>query len=270
MSNLGQRVATAVILIPIVVGVILLLPWPWVGALFGLLVLAAAWEWTHLAGWQHRGIRAAYLVATGLLLMATTFLQSAIALIVVGSAVLWWCWALAQVIRLQRGGEYARRGTVSWALTGWILLVPSWLALVQLHQRGGGAALVLMLMVLVWSADIGAYFAGRAYGRRKLASRVSPGKSWEGVAGGTVVALMAAFGYALAFVDQALALFMVVALLTVAVSILGDLTESVFKRESDVKDSGSLLPGHGGVLDRVDSLTAAAPVFWLGTVAVGF
>jgi phosphatidate cytidylyltransferase len=130
---------------------------------------------------------------------------------------------------------------------------------------------VLYLLVLIWTADSGAYFAGRRWGRRKLARHVSPGKSWEGVAGalvlggGFALACGAGFGYA----GPALALFTLIGLATVAVSVLGDLFESLVKRYRDVKDSGGLLPGHGGILDRIDSLTAAAPFFAAGIALLG-
>ena len=273
MSNLIQRLLTAVVLIPLVVAAILYLSWIWMGLLFGLALLAAAWEWTHLAGWQQLGIRLSYLAATAAVLALSTQLPPAWVLWVSLLTVAWWLYAFSRVIAVQRGAKMQGRSPLAWWLTGWILVVPPWLALVELHRDGGrGPVLVLIIMVLVWLADIGAYFAGRTFGKRKLAVNVSPGKSWEGVAGGAALALIggATYGWLelpgslLAFIA-----FMVLCAITVAVSVLGDLTESLFKRESNVKDSGGLLPGHGGVLDRIDSLTAAAPFFYVGTVVLG-
>ena len=122
------------------------------------------------------------------------------------------------------------------------------------------------MFVLVWAADSGAYFSGRAFGKRKLAPKVSPGKSWEGVAGGLITALVLAFVFIHFFGDalvgeRNITGFVILSVATVAISVLGDLTESMFKRESGVKDSSQLIPGHGGVLDRIDSLTAAVPFF---------
>jgi phosphatidate cytidylyltransferase len=145
-------------------------------------------------------------------------------------------------------------------------LVPVWLALVRLHEQG--PQLMLFLLLLVVAADIGAYFAGRALGKHKLAPRVSPGKTWEGVGGGLVAAaMMAAFG--VWWFDMDAVPFMALCIVVAIASVVGDLTESMFKRHAGLKDSGNLLPGHGGVLDRVDSVTAAAPVFLIGLERLG-
>jgi phosphatidate cytidylyltransferase len=143
----------------------------------------------------------------------------------------------------------------------------SWcLALARLHAHG--PQLLLFLFLLVVAADVGAYFAGRRFGRNKLAPRVSPGKTWEGVLGGFVAAaLLAAFGVWWFAVDAPR--FLGLCMIVVVASIIGDLTESLFKRHAGLKDSGTLLPGHGGLLDRVDSVTAAAPVFLVGLERLG-
>ncbi len=149
---------------------------------------------------------------------------------------------------------------------GGLLLAGAWVAVVGLHRASEGPALVLFLFVLIWLADSGAYFAGRAFGRHKLSPAVSPGKTWEGAAGGLAGALLAALVLVLGGFAGALPLaaFVALSLLVALVSIGGDLWESRLKREAGVKDSGSLLPGHGGMLDRIDSLIAAAPVYALG------
>ena len=123
--------------------------------------------------------------------------------------------------------------------------------------------LIVAVMVLVWAADIGAYFSGKTFGRRKLAPRVSPGKSWEGLIGGLITSLLITLCVGLyhGWSPRELALALLGAALVVVISVVGDLTESMFKRSSGIKDSSQLLPGHGGVMDRIDSLTAAVPVF---------
>lgn len=156
---------------------------------------------------------------------------------------------------------------------GPIVLTPLWTALVALHGNGeDGPSSVLFLMILIWVADSGAYFAGRQWGRNKLAPVISPGKTWEGVYGAVFGALIC--GLLLAWYRSDIEGFhwlVPVCVITVLMSVVGDLFESVMKRKMDMKDSGTLLPGHGGVLDRIDSLTAAAPVFVLGLqLAIGF
>jgi phosphatidate cytidylyltransferase len=156
-------------------------------------------------------------------------------------------------------------------VSGLLVLIPAWAGLVWIHQLSRGPYLVLFLLVLIWIADSGAYFAGRRWGRRKLAPLVSPGKTREGaygaLAGGLLWGGVLAALYGVSVPQQGC--LVLLCLLTVVASIVGDLYESLSKRERGVKDSGSLLPGHGGILDRIDSLTAAAPVFALGLHLIG-
>ncbi len=155
------------------------------------------------------------------------------------------------------------------ALAGLPVLVPAWLALSYLHRvPERGPQLTLFLLLLVFAADIGAYFAGRAFGRLKLAPQVSPGKTWEGVIGGLSSAALIAYAGALWFKFDTIAI-LGLGCAVALVSVVGDLTESMFKRHVGLKDSGAILPGHGGMLDRLDSITAAAPVFALGMVWLG-
>ena len=154
---------------------------------------------------------------------------------------------------------------------GLAVLAPAFVALARLQISAGGFArgpvMVLWLILMVCAADIGAYTAGRAFGRRKLAPRVSPGKTWEGAAGGLLmVALVAAGG---AFYFGLPPLTVVFGCGVGIFSVIGDLTESMFKRAASLKDSGTLLPGHGGLLDRIDSVTAAAPLYALGLFGSG-
>jgi phosphatidate cytidylyltransferase len=152
------------------------------------------------------------------------------------------------------------------------VLVPSFVALSRLQVSGGGFArgpqILLWMLLLVFAADIGAFFAGRRWGRRRLAPRVSPGKTWEGALGGLVTVAVVAVCGALHF-GSSVAAGVVFGCAVGIFSIVGDLTESMFKRSAGLKDSGSLLPGHGGILDRIDSVTAAAPLYALGLFGSG-
>ena len=145
-------------------------------------------------------------------------------------------------------------------LAGWLVLVPAGAALAALHARPGGPALVMTLLAVVWAADSGAWLAGRRFGRTRLAPRVSPGKTWEGVAGGLLAGAAAGAAAAWWFPLTSWVLLLA-AVLAAGASVVGDLYESLCKRRAGVKDSGRLLPGHGGLLDRIDGLTAAAPVY---------
>lgn len=281
MSSLQRRLLTAAVLIPLVVWVVLALPTPYLAGLLGLLALGGAWEWACLMGWTSALARWSFVASVGaglavLALVATPGTTSPLAVPLMTVALVWWAAAVVWVVRVQSGADAGfPRATAVRVLVGWLVLVPAWAALVELHGSGDdGPARVMFLMLLIWTADSGAYFAGRRWGATRLASRVSPGKTWEGVAGGAAaVALLTLAALAVLHVPgPRTVLFVLLCLLTVPVSILGDLAESLFKRMAGVKDSGRLLPGHGGVLDRVDSLTAAAPFFtlglyWLGTGA---
>jgi phosphatidate cytidylyltransferase len=179
-------------------------------------------------------------------------------------AAVWWLVAFVWLaLRAQSGGRLAA------AIVGFLVLVPAGIGLshlVTLHPHG--QLLLLYLLVLIAAADVGAYFGGRTFGRRKLAPHVSPGKTWEGFAAGMLAA--ATVGVAGAFLfDMSFWPWLFLCELVALVSVVGDLTESMFKRHVGLKDSGKLLPGHGGILDRIDSLTAAAPTFLLGLLALG-
>ena len=273
MSSLVKRVVTGSILATIVAAATLALPSFWFALLIAAFVLVGAWEWSGMAGWPSPGQRLAYSVASLLVLFATAGLGESEAGMwaVLLAGLTWWLVALAWVVRAQQGlGVDAFEHVPVRLLVGWLILAPAWGAIVYLHSATeSGPWLVLYLIFLIATADSAAYFVGRRLGRRRLASNVSPGKSLEGVAGGLLavavlaitVALLADFSRPLSFV--------VLSMTTALVSILGDLTESVIKRRAGLKDSGSIVPGHGGILDRIDSITAAAPLFVLGCLWQG-
>lgn len=258
---LKQRIITALILLPIALGGFFLLNGGDFALFIGFVVTLGAWEWARLAGLVAQPLRIAYaaVVAGGLMLL---YLMPDLAPWVLGASVIWWALATWLVLTYPRSNELWSSAACR-LLIGLLVLLPAWQGLVLLKHWPLGNWLILAVMVLVWAADIGAYFSGRAFGKRKLAPQVSPGKSWEGVYGGLVVSLLITLGVGLARgwgIGQIL-LGLLGAVVVVMSSVVGDLTESMFKRREGIKDSSNLLPGHGGVLDRIDSLTAAIPMF---------
>ncbi len=263
---LKQRVITALILAPAVLGLVLYLSPAHFAWFIAAVVALGAWEWAQFCGCQNPLQRVVYAVAVVLGLYISAMLPASW---VLSAAMLWWLFAMWLIVRFPAASDLWRPPLVR-ALLGLLVLVPFWQALVVLRQASFVPApeftalwLILYVLLLVWIADIGAYFSGRAWGKAKLAPRVSPGKSWAGVWGGLVLVLAYAFA-----VSQYLSLsllyslvFILVSLVVAVVSVVGDLNESMFKRVSGLKDSSQLLPGHGGILDRIDSLTAAVPVF---------
>ena len=266
-SALGQRVVTAVLLAAVVVGVLMLLAPAVALPVIVCVFLAAAWEWAGFAGETSTIERAVYVVA-----VAATL------------AILWGLTrsprrlAPVAVVDFAPGGSArrsgsgwvpARGGTRAALLAGFFVLAPAAVALAHLVLiEPHGRELLLFLVVLVAAADVGAYFGGRRFGRRKLAPFVSPGKTWEGLVSGLLAAAVIAVGGAALFA-MPWAKWLLLCVAVALVSVIGDLVESMFKRRAGLKDSGSLLPGHGGVLDRIDSLTAAGPVFLLGLHSAG-
>lgn len=259
---LRQRIVTALVLAPLVLLVIFWVPHGVLMAVLALLVLAGAWEWSAFPGFASPAARLAYVAV----IAASVALTWASGTGIDRSALLycalaWWmvalCWVAIFPGHMNRGGA---------ALAGALVLVPAWLALVQLHNFN--PQWILFLLLLVVAADVGAYFCGRRFGRHKLAPQVSPGKTWEGVAGGLLSASVMA-GIGVYWFNVQPMPFIVLCAVVVIASILGDLTESLFKRHAGLKDSGTLLPGHGGVLDRIDSVTAAAPFFVVGAKQFG-
>lgn len=261
---LKQRIITALLIGLPVIAALLLLPNQIMILLFAVVVLLAGWEWSALVQLRSRTARVAYLAVliccmglSWLYVRANEQLQ-----LFLGCVLLWWLVALMWIL--------IRPLSVSQtlaALAGLLVLAPAWLTLTLL-QTHLGPQWVLFLVVMVVFADIGGFMFGRKFGHSKLAPQVSPGKTWEGVAGGLLLSMVVALVGSRWLVMPGVS-FMLLCLLTVMVSVVGDLTESLFKRHAGLKDSGSLLPGHGGVLDRIDSISAAAPVFLAGLIYLG-
>ena len=258
---LKQRIITALILLPIALCGFFLLEGTGFALFIGLVVTLGAWEWARLAGFTAQSARIVYATLVALLLFFMHVLPG-LAPWVLGAAVLWWLLATFLVLTYPRTGEYWA-SAASKLVIGLLILLPAWQGLILIKQQPLGNWLIMAVMVLVWGADIGAYFSGRAFGKRKLAPQVSPGKSWEGVYGGLLLSLLitAVVGFVRDWSGVQVLLGLIGAAIVVSLSVVGDLTESMFKRQSGIKDSSNLLPGHGGVLDRIDSLTAAIPVF---------
>ncbi|WP_373778789.1 phosphatidate cytidylyltransferase [Glaesserella sp.] len=283
---LKERVLSAIVLIALaLVALFWLSPLPFTIVLSAIIVLAM-WEWAQFAGFKRPIARAIVaFVATCLLFFpivaGTSYIQAARFLtnettpfLFVGC--IWWIVAFYLVITYPNSANIWAKSVSAKFIFGFCTLVPFLLGTLALRfyqyniDQHQGTYLLLYVFLLVWGADSGAYFVGRTFGKHKLAPKVSPGKSWEGAIGGVLtsgiiafiflqIAPINVFGKELATVP-----FIILSIITVAISILGDLSESMFKRQAGIKDSSNLIPGHGGILDRIDSLTAAVPVFATG------
>ena len=269
-----QRVVTALVLLPALLALVWFAPTSAVFAVFALAGALIAWEWSGLMRLPSPALRQGYAAAVGLILVLAWFTplraQALVWLLV--PAALWWL----LVPLLFRGfpGNLQRRPipTLPMGLLGMLLVVATILSLAWVHALPGGPLKLLYVFFLVFAADTGAFLAGRSFGRRKLAPAISPGKTVEGAIGGIVLcAAWALTGgvYAFGVAGTGLWWLLGLSLFVAAGSIVGDLAESMFKRVSGIKDSGSLLPGHGGLLDRVDSILAAAPLMVLGLIVTG-
>ena len=255
-----QRIITAVVALLALLLVLFYLPGEVALAVIVAVMLAGAWEWSAFLGVPGKTARIAYVVIIAGLLAAVTIFEVDAAIIFKVSLA-WWILALVWTFFFPTPIP----GFVRW-LSGMLVLVPLFLALVILYNAA--PELLLFALLIVWVADTGAYFAGKALGRVKLAPAISPGKTWEGVIGG-LLAVVVLTVLRSTWADTDLAVFIPFCLAVASISIVGDLTVSMFKRTAGLKDSGSLFPGHGGVLDRIDSVAAAAPLFALGLGWVG-
>lgn len=265
---LKTRILTAIVLIVVTLAALFLLPPRGWGAVTLVVVAVAAREWANLCGYPK--LAAAAFVAVPLAIGAGLLMSfapdsgwpAAVTLVACGAATLFWM-VMAPV---WLAGAWRVGSKLALAVTGWLVLLAWWVALVEIQARS--PALLLAAMAIVWIADTAAYFSGRAFGRRKLAPTVSPGKTWEGVYG----ALAATAVYAVAMLwlapdllhartrtPLAVATWVGLVLALTALSVVGDLFKSLLKRQRGIKDSGHILPGHGGVIDRIDALLAVMP-----------
>ncbi len=261
---LRTRLITAVISLAILGAVLFAVPAVVALSVIGLLVLAGAWEWSGFLGLAATSGRISYVALIAAMMAVMTFVIPEQSELLLGVACVWWLGAFIWTFFFPTPIPAATR----W-VCGALVLVPLFVALRVLY--GLDPLLLLFSLLIVWAADIGAYFVGRRFGRVKLAPSISPGKTWEGVFGGLIMVVILTFVWA-HFRDVGVAVLLPFCLGVAALSIVGDLTVSMFKRTVGLKDSGNLFPGHGGVLDRVDSISAAAPLFvigvdWLGLFA---
>lgn len=281
---LKQRIITAIIMTAVVVLAILFLSIPQLAFFLLLLVVMGAWEWSRLSGLSNYVARAIYVFAV--IFLALLFVDwSSLSLVIPA-----WLAQLKSVLSLQlfTVRDYLGAAGVFWAiallwvktypmsakiwgaawfrlLMGLFILVPMWLALLSIRGMENGIVYIFILLGIVTAADTGAYFTGRAWGNAKLAPTVSPGKSWAGFWGGLVASLLFCSIIWLSWSGMTVNFgqLAVLSLATGLASVLGDLMESMVKRHAGIKDSGHLLPGHGGFMDRMDSMTAAAPIYAL-------
>lgn len=264
------RALTALVLAPLMIFGIFFLPLEQFAIFIAVIATIGAWEWANIAGYTNQGARVLYAAAVFVCLYLSGLLLDGnqdymLHYLAIGTV--WWGAAFLLVTQYPGKTELWNARPVR-ALLGLCVLIPMWVGFMYLKQQPHSSLLIVYLMLLIWGADTGAYFAGRKWGKAKLAPSVSPGKSWAGFWGGFATTLLVAVGF-LAYINseiQAVDTTFILSLLaitviTAVVSVLGDLVESMMKRHRGIKDSSQLLPGHGGVLDRIDSMASAVPVF---------
>lgn len=286
---LKHRIITALVLAPATIASIFYLPLPYYSALMLVVMAIGAWEWGPLMGFANKRRRIAFVMVTVTLICSLWYffplltlwsqakLQQPI-IYILWLAVAWWVLSATLTFLYPRYSKFWSSHRSIRGVFGWLTLVPTWLAFVVIrsseYETNGyhGAQLIMFLFLMVWSADIGAYFVGKAFGKNKLMPNVSPGKTMEGFIGGVIVAciLVAITGIIMGWQAKQFYLAIPITMLITTVSVLGDLNESMFKRQAGIKDSGSILPGHGGILDRIDSLTATAPIYALCYALIGW
>jgi phosphatidate cytidylyltransferase len=287
---LKQRIITALILAPAAISAIFYLPLNYFAGLFMAIIAVGAWEWGPLMGFETKSKRSIFVISTCALIaliwstmplesiwLSDTHLQSN-AMSLLWLSVVWWLLSGVLMCSYPKKSSFWTKYSAIRGVFGWLTLIPTWLAFVVIRSNNypedpyHGAQLLMFLFLMVWSADIGAYFVGKAFGKHKLMPSVSPGKTIEGFLGGVFFAcvFIAIAAYQLNWDIERVTIVLLVTALITTISVLGDLSESMFKRQAGVKDSGSILPGHGGILDRIDSLTATAPIFALCYVLLGW
>ncbi len=263
---LAKRIVTALILIPLVLLANFYLPPAPFTIITAMVFLLAGWEMARLIGYTTRRGCLLYLAYLFVALLIALLLPAIVAIV---TALILWAFMLYFVLHYARFTQWWGRSLVIRTLVSIGLLATSWFSLIFIHVQPHGSYYVLFMLLFVWAADTGAYFSGRRWGRHKLAPDISPGKSVEGVIGGVIVSLIVASVICalIPFRWSDCITLLLLAMIASLASVLGDLTESMIKRCADMKDSGQLLPGHGGLLDRIDSLLCVTPVLATGLLA---
>tara|TARA_Y100000389_G_C17469638_1_gene529146 strand:+ start:3225 stop:4010 length:786 start_codon:yes stop_codon:yes gene_type:complete len=258
---LKTRIFTAAISLIILLTAIFIVPAPVTKNLFSLVILIGAWEWSGFLNYNSKGIRYSFVTLILLLILFVDYFLLDYSNHIFQIACIWWFIAFIWLFLFPTSISKAFR-----IICGVLVLLPLHLALIELYNLS--AQILLLALAIIWAADMGAYFVGKQFGRVKLAPKISPKKTWEGVFGGlTMVTLIALTWTYLAELNILVSLPFCLAI--GVLSVVGDLTVSMFKRDSGMKDSGKLFPGHGGILDRIDSIAAAAPCFSLGITQLG-
>ncbi len=264
---LRQRVLTAIILAPLGIALVLLFPTSVMSWVITALTIAGAWEWCGFIPIKNKLWRGAYALLTALPLALVAVDRIALPIeVFAGTGIAFWALAFAWLGFRQFAETPNFFSRLLKSLTGMLLLLSGGLSLLAIFHSDFGRALFLMFLLIIWAADVGAYFTGKAFGKHKLAPNISPGKTWEGVGGGL---MLAASVFAAAFwlrfgPDQQWLWIIGLSAATALISVIGDLFVSLMKRHARLKDAGKLFPGHGGVLDRFDSMYAGAPLFLFG------
>jgi len=264
---LKLRFITALLLIAATLAVILFLPLYLFTAITTAMILFAAWEWSILAGCKKYLHRVLYVIFIAAILWSSWY---AAIIPILFASLIWWIIATCLIVAYPKSAAIFQSIYVR-ALIGVFTLVPCWLSLIIIRSAGNGIIILLFILCIVWGTDIGAYFSGKWWGKRKLAPCVSPNKTWQGLYGGVLTAIIVAVTGCIVFntSPSSWLIIIMISILAALFSVVGDLLESMLKRYMHIKDIGNYLPGHGGLLDRIDSLTAALPIFLLSCLLFG-
>ena len=276
---LKQRIITALILAPLMIGGIFFLPIEQFAYFIGFIVTVAAWEWADLSGYSSPIVRIAYAAVVAASVFATGYFMHSnpeLYSIILAAGATWWLIACGLVMQYPKKVSIWQAKPVR-AVLGFFVLVPMWVGFMTLKSQEYSSLIIVYVMLLIWGADTGAYFAGKTWGNAKLAPNVSPGKSWAGFWGGLATTGLIAVVFSLcinkwlgAMIMDDFVLLAIITFITAIISVMGDLVESMMKRHRGIKDSSQLLPGHGGVLDRIDSMASAVPVFAFFMMLLGW